>query len=40
MMDLGHGLGLLALGLAVTVTMALIGLYIINKREDEDDGHY
>ena len=40
-MDLGHGLGLLALGFAVTVIMALIGLYIINKREDEDDGrHY
>ena len=40
MMTVAHGFGMLALGLAVTVTMALIGLYIINKREDEDDGHY
>jgi len=39
-MSVGYGFGMLAMGLLVILIAGLIIFKIINKREDEDDGHY
>ena len=38
-MTVAHGFGMLALGFAVILIGGVIIFNIINKREDEDDGH-